>query len=69
MIICPSCGGKTFEVYDDCDQAMCIKCQTVLFDFHMLEEADKIVNEYKQLDKTNTSEQAENQFDGIRELR
>ena len=44
MIICPMCGGKRFAVYDDCNQAMCTNCMTVLFNFHMIEETDKIVN-------------------------
>ena len=42
MIICPSCGGKRFAVYDDCDQAMCLNCMTVLFNFSFIEEAHEI---------------------------
>ena len=45
MIRCPTCGHTTFAVYDDCDQAMCLNCQTVLFDFHMMEEVDALVND------------------------
>lgn len=41
MITCPVCGGKRFAVYDDCDQAMCLKCMAVLFNFSFIEAEDK----------------------------
>lgn len=44
MIRCPMCGHTTFAVYDGPDQAMCLNCEAVLFNFSHLEETDKIVN-------------------------
>lgn len=42
-MICPACGEDTsFAVYDDINQAMCINCGTVLFEFHDIEEAIEI---------------------------
>ena len=44
MIVCPTCGGTSFGVWDAFDQAMCLNCQTVLFDFSLIEAVDKLVN-------------------------
>ena len=52
MIICPTCGGKRFAVYDDCDQAMCTNCMTVLFNFHTIEWADKIMQKEQKKQET-----------------
>ena len=43
QMICPCCGKDTaFAVYDGIDQAMCMNCEAVLFDFSLIEEAREI---------------------------
>ena len=45
MITCHICGGKRFAVYDACDQAMCLNCMAVTFNFSFIEKAHEIAQQ------------------------